>query len=292
MPLTRTVLYTGQTVSIRYVTCRSADQCISDVEYAEGNNLILPLRGAFIEHFSRSKRVLAEPNVALLFPAGRPAKVSHPLGGADDCLVMEFANTIFHEITESAGITGVGTHCLLTPSAMAWRNLLLRRIKDGLAGQLEIEETALAFLDHAVGNSFGNDVLTPRKSDKAAAHPVEMAKLMLLEHPELKWTLSDLARKVVISPFHLTRMFHKKVGVPLHRYQVRTRLARAIDLLLNTDHEITTIAFNLGFSSHSHFTAIFKKAVGLPPRKFRVSATSADAAKIRKILIAGFTRSF
>jgi len=290
MPLARTVLYTGEILSIRYVSCRSADKRVGDIEYSEGNNLILPLRGVFLEHFSSSQQVLAEPNVALLFPAGRPSRISHPLAAEDDCLVMQFAPEVFQQIMETAETKDVGTHCMLAPPAMGWRNLLWRRIERGLAGQLEIEESGLAFLNYALRHSSGNRDMVRRKSIKASRQ-VEMARLALLENPELKWTLTELAKKVASSPFHLTRMFHKQVGAALHRYQLRTRLARAIDLLLDTRIDITTIALDLGFSSHSHFTASFRQMIGLPPLKFRETVRSVDATKIRKILIAGLKPS-
>jgi len=58
------------------------------------------------------------------------------------------------------------------------------------------------------------------------------------------------------------------------------RLARALDLL--ADHEdITALALGLGFSSHSHFTAVFRSELGMTPSSYRaqarVGATAAAA---------------
>jgi AraC family transcriptional regulator len=108
----------------------------------------------------------------------------------------------------------------------------------------------------------------------------------LLSHPEKKWNLLTLARLLKSSPYHLTRSFGEKVGIPLHRYQQHIRLARSIDLLLDTDQDVTTIALDLGFSSHSHFTAAFRQTIGLTPNSFRQAASSHFASETRKILIA------
>jgi len=72
----------------------------------------------------------------------------------------------------------------------------------------------------------------------------------------------------------------------VHQYQQRARLARALDLLLETERELTEVALDLGFSSHSHFTAVFRRMVGLSPGTFRRSAGSREAAEARNLLIA------
>ena len=44
-------------------------------------------------------------------------------------------------------------------------------------------------------------------------------------------------------------------GLPLYRYQLRLRLARALDLLAQYD-DLTSLGLELGFSSHSHFSTL------------------------------------
>jgi AraC-like DNA-binding protein len=57
----------------------------------------------------------------------------------------------------------------------------------------------------------------------------------------------------------------------LYRYQSRLRLARALDLLAQYD-DLTALALDLGFSSHSHFSAAFRQTYGRTPSEFRESA--------------------
>ena len=56
--------------------------------------------------------------------------------------------------------------------------------------------------------------------------------------------------------------------MPLYRYQLQLRLARALDLLATTP-DVSTLAHDLGFSSHSHFASAFRQAYGRPPSTFR-----------------------
>jgi AraC-like DNA-binding protein len=73
------------------------------------------------------------------------------------------------------------------------------------------------------------------------------------------------------SPVYLTQVFQQVEGLPLYRYQLGLRLARALDLLGRED-DLTAIALELGFSSHSHFSAAFQRAYGRSPSDFRHTA--------------------
>jgi AraC-like DNA-binding protein len=251
----------------------------------------MPLKGAFVGHFSPGHRVLAEPNVALLFPPGREYKVSHPAGEEDDCLVFEFSQPAFLEILVAASPGShpreIGSHSLLSPPAIAARNLLWRSLEGRFADPLEIEETGVALLYHVLRGSWreAEKPLSVGNGRARILEQIEAARIALLQNPGERWTLSILADRVGSSPFHLTRMFREKVGLPLHRYLLHTRLAKAVELLLETDQDLTTIAFTLGFSSHSHFTAVFGRLVGLPPHEFRRSATPRKTAQGRDILL-------
>lgn len=82
--------------------------------------------------------------------------------------------------------------------------------------------------------------------------------------------LADIARAVGSSPAYLTDVFRRVEGVPLHGYLTQLRLARALIELPHAS-DLTTLALGLGFSSHSHFTAVFRRAFDCTPSKFRES---------------------
>jgi AraC-like DNA-binding protein len=85
------------------------------------------------------------------------------------------------------------------------------------------------------------------------------------------------------SPWHLARTFRELTGMPLHRYQLRARMTAALDEVLDSRRDLTTIGIALGFSSHSHFTACFRASFGVTPSALR---RGASAQQIRKILTA------
>ena len=100
---------------------------------------------------------------------------------------------------------------------------------------------------------------------------MDRTKLVLTSDLARRWTLADIAAEVGGSPVYLTQVFQQVEGLPLYRYQLRLRLARALDLLAQYD-DLTALGLDLGFSSHSHFTAVFREMYGRSPSEFRASA--------------------
>jgi AraC-like DNA-binding protein len=115
---------------------------------------------------------------------------------------------------------------------------------------------------------------------------VNRAKEVLHEGGFDRLTLTDVARQVGVSPAYLTQEFKLSEGIPLYRYQLAVRLGRA---LLELPHcaDITALALDLGFSSHSHFSLVFRKVFGTTPSKFRdgsaVSKSLETAPTFRQI---------
>ena len=102
---------------------------------------------------------------------------------------------------------------------------------------------------------------------------VDRTKVVLASDLGRRWTLAEIGQEVGVSPVYLTQVFQQVEGVPLYRYHLRLRLARALDLLPRFD-DLTALGLDLGFSSHSHFTAAFRQAYGQTPAMFRSAARS------------------
>jgi AraC-like DNA-binding protein len=82
-------------------------------------------------------------------------------------------------------------------------------------------------------------------------------------------TLDALARQFYVSPFTVSRVFHRETGVRLREYVVRLRLRRALNLLLHTRKTITTIAVEFGFYDEPHFSKAFHVEFGVSPDSVR-----------------------
>src|SRR5690625_1395964 len=90
-------------------------------------------------------------------------------------------------------------------------------------------------------------------------------------HIDEPLSLDELARYAAYSPYHFTRIFKDKVGVPPHYYISSIRLQKAKDLLLTTKLSVRDIGMEVGQQSLGTFTTRFTQRVGLSPAQFRHS---------------------
>jgi len=83
-------------------------------------------------------------------------------------------------------------------------------------------------------------------------------------------SLPELAAVADLSVRHFGAAFKASTNASPHRYLIERRIHRAKELLLNSSLSIAAIAFELGFSSHSHFTFCFRRLTGTTPTRFRL----------------------
>lgn len=83
------------------------------------------------------------------------------------------------------------------------------------------------------------------------------------------FNLRQLAEVAGMSECHFSRMFKKAAGYSPLQFFIRLRMARARQLLLETDQSIIDIGLEVGYSSHSHFSQVFKREVGVTPTQYR-----------------------
>jgi AraC family transcriptional regulator len=82
-------------------------------------------------------------------------------------------------------------------------------------------------------------------------------------------TVESLAAAVQLSPFHFARAFRNTIGLTPAEFVRRERIARAAELLQQTNLPVQEIAQRTGFASHAHFTQVFRKSMGASPADFR-----------------------
>lgn len=81
--------------------------------------------------------------------------------------------------------------------------------------------------------------------------------------------LAALAQQLGTSAFHLSRVFREHTGSTLHRHLTRLRLRAVLEPLAERTTDLTTLALDHGFCSHSHFTAAFTREFGVTPSAWR-----------------------
>ena len=88
--------------------------------------------------------------------------------------------------------------------------------------------------------------------------------------------VETLAQKVYLSPYYFQRLFSRLVKKNVAEYIQLRRLAKAANLLKESDDNILDIAIACGFQSHSHFTKVFKNVYTITPSDYRNSNIHLD----------------
>lgn len=160
--------------------------------------------------------------------------------------------------------------------------LLLRNVERGEVDALVIESNVLSLLG-AVCNAFGcsgdahNDFLSRADARRRARQRVDAARSFIDRNLGESIDLQDLSRAVGVSAFHLCRLFKAVTGITIHEYRIRQRLAIVVDKLTrDRDGDLTELALDTGFSSHSHLSSTFARHVGLPPSRVRELVATTD----------------
>jgi AraC-like DNA-binding protein len=260
------------TVSVRDVACRGTCRHRSDEECVAATHVVFPYRGVYLRHVGREQAV-ADANHVLFFNAGEGYQVSHPVAGGDASFVLAIAPRLLQELAPTDLLdcgSGGSRERFRVPAlridarAQALVALLRHSLRHGAIEMLEAEGLALTLLCRSLGPR------TTRRSGASAGRRrlVDRAKVLLASDLSRRWSLADIADGIGVSPVYLTQAFQQVEGLPLYRYQLRLRLARALDRL-DGDDDLSRLALDLGFSSHSHFSAAFRQAYGRTPLEFR-----------------------
>lgn len=263
----QTLLNTS-TVSIRDVQCRGSCHHKSAAECAEATHIVFPYRGLYVRHVGRDEAV-ADANQALFFNAGQEYQVSHPVSGGDACLSMEVAPSSLFEIVPREFLQAADTPVfkqqrkIIDSRAQVLVALIRHALRSGVAEPLEAETLMLTLVRRTLGVTPSNT-----KASHGRQKLVDRAKLVLASDPARRWTLADVAAETGGSAVYLTQVFQQVEGMPLYRYQTQLRLARALDLI-DQYEDLSALSFDLGFSSHSHFSKAFRQAYGRSPSEFK-----------------------
>ena len=266
------LLLQTRTVGVRDVACDGACRHRSPSECAAATHLVFPYRGAYVRHVGRQDAV-AEANQVVFFNRDQEYAISHPVGGGDACLSVSIDDDLLAELSPADQLESGGPAVFrrpsrgLDPQAQALAVQLRRGLARGAFEPLQAETLTLGLVRRALGERASH----ARAASHGRRKLAERAKLVLASDPARRWTLAQIAGEVGVSPVYLTQVFAQAEGAPLYRYQLQLRLARALDLLGDQD-DLTALALDLGFSSHSHFTAAFRKLHGQTPVDFRRAA--------------------
>jgi len=240
----------------------------------------------FAKHESPGRYVIGTPCHSVLFAADAPYRIGFPGAIGDRALVLRFDDHLAPDHLDKRASEPPATQGRLPPDAMLLRNLLWAQLQGDRADHFASEALGLDLLNLCLRSMHQSGGVPPRRSALARnRRAVERVKEAVGIAPADRWTIAKLANVANLSPFHLCHVFRQLVGTSLYEYVLHERLARTIDAVLEGG-DLTAIALDAGFASHSHFTARFRRFFGCTPTMLRSARTSKQAVQSRKIVTA------
>jgi AraC-like DNA-binding protein len=255
------------------VLCPGTHAPQSDDETTDKTHIVFPYDGLYVHHVEH-EQAIADSSRVLFLNKDHVWRMSHPVAGGDSSLSIGLAPEVLLELVpaelRAPGENPALNRCTLRldPRTQALAASVRHRLDRGaIGGVLEGETVTMGLIRAALRGHAPDDGHITARSRKL----VDGAKLVVGGDLSRRWTLSDIAAELSVSPVYLTQVFQRVEGIPMYRYQLQLRLAQALQRLGEYD-DVTDLAIDLGFSSHSHFSAAFKQTYGQTPSEFRRSS--------------------
>lgn len=281
MPYRRTVRYESPLVAWHEIELTEPAPQWSAAYRPESPRLMVP-GSRWVEAEQRGERFVCDALSPLWLTPALPYRMRQPFAGQRS-LVLVFGGAATEAAQGHDVAGGDGTpHHPHRPRLDAAAHWTLARCRAALdAGELDrlaLEEAVLGLLPPmGPAGKAGTAVLTRHMEQVGQAarggarthRAVERARELLAAEPAADRSLHELAAAVACSPFHLARCFRRATGVGLHAYRTRLRMALALQRLADGEQALIQLALDLGYASHSHFSAVFRAFHGVPPSRAR-----------------------
>ncbi len=251
---------------------------VTAVEAAPHPEIVLPRQGAYVRRDSAGA-VYLDRTVLAFFEAGRPYVIEHPRPRPDVTTVIALVDPdAARDLLGVGGGPGAfGRSAVRAPmAAQVLHRRMLARLRAGPAAAMAAHETAIELATLAVGLSHGLEPEIAQGAPRGGASAGSEVAIAVAEYLNAHYrdpiTLAEISAAVGRSVFHVCRLFRARMQTSIHRYLTSLRLAAGAEALAETNQSITEIALDLGFSSHSHFTAQFTRVAGMSPSRARAES--------------------
>ena len=270
------LLFASDTLAVGSHRLPASDPQFESHGPASGFFIVFPRNSTMLE-YAGGERVVGSPAVATLYNRGQEYRRRRISDEGDFCdwfaIAPEALRDVVGQFDRGAAESDHPlrfTHVRVEPRDYLQQRAVVDHL-GGAADPLFVEETALTVLGRLLGRAYQHRAVpAPRSQEELArAAAAVVGRTFTRNLP-----LARVAREVGSSPYHLARAFKRTMGVTLHQHRLLLRLHASLAMLRDTSRDLSTIALDLGFADHSHFTMTFRRRFGVTPSRWRGRASS------------------
>jgi AraC-like DNA-binding protein len=244
--------------SVHSITCSGepADWCQAEPLTSYG--VVLVRSGRFL-WCTNGPVETADPSTGYMFTPDGEMCFAHPFGG-DVCTAISVDVSTWHDVV---GDRIRGAWALPVPARLelAHRWLLRSGVDQAYVGHKRLIELLTAGLSQMA------PVIATQAGSTASRRIVTAARAAILEqHPDAH-SLNGLAKLLGVSPYHLSRTFHRQTGLTMARYRNRVRVGLALARIEEGETNLAALAADLGFADQAHLCRVLRAELGRTPRQ-------------------------
>lgn len=247
----------------------------------EEAHLALVRQGAFGYHLGRHD-YLADATTGLFHAARHSYRVSHPLEGGDCCTVIVCNEAMVEEIFGTDAGNGRRVEFTMDTHAQLAHLSLWHALGTDPTEPLDSEERVLELIERM--RRLHRPEPRSGVARRRLLQQVRDVRVMLASQLDCNIAIDTLASAVKLSPFHLMRAFRTCTGLTLRAYRRRLRVSTALASLVEGCNDLSRLALDLGFASHSHMDAAFRQELQLAPTDVRRELANARRNRLRRFM--------
>jgi AraC-like DNA-binding protein len=278
-----TIVFETDLVRVGKFRCAASHPRFRDSGPTSGHLVVFPRTAVWIRH-AGATQFLADPRVATIYNRAQEYTRDVASVDGDRCdwfsvnpeLALDIARASDQGF-EDPDRPFLSAFVGVDPELYLRQRRLLAQLERGCLSAFEAEERVVEIVAAVIRRSAAQRPRMSRRRrrsrgvDEAHVELADRARAVITRDACARPTVAELAKSLCVSPFHLCRVFREQTGVSMHAYRTQVRMRLALERLTVADRDISRVAFELGFSSHSHFAATLGKHYHATPSAVRAS---------------------
>jgi AraC-like DNA-binding protein len=272
------IVFRTETVQVGAFECGVRDPRFPNSGPTERHLVVFPRTSVWIRH-TGSRAFVADPHITTIYNRGQEYTREAVSVEGDRCDWFGVSPETAREIVSSHDARAADDEARpfrfersrCPPELYLRQRVLFHQLERGSIDPLHAEESVLNIVASVIRAASDTD------SRRASARVVtdahrdlsERARADIALHSRAKTTVTDIARRLGVSPFHLCRVFRRVTGVTLHAYRTSLRQRMALESLAADSCSVSRVAADFGFATHSHLTSTLRRGLGLTPTALR-----------------------